>query len=74
MRVKQKIVPLDDIVTGECDCEFTPYDHDPDKESCHFLRRCKNCGHTWYGLHCPHDGYQNSCSQCGTRPIPVPEI
>ena len=56
-----------------CDCEFTPYaDGDPE-ESWHYLRQCLFCGHRWYGLHCPHDGYQNPCGKCGQRPVPVTE-
>ena len=44
------------------------------KEECwHYKRTCEYCGHTWGGLHCPHDGYQNPCPVCGKRPIPIPE-
>ena len=50
-----------------CDCEFTPY-KSSDEESWHYLRYCGFCGHEWYGLHCPHDGYQNPCPNCGRRP------
>jgi len=59
-----------------CDCEFTPYpenDEDYGKESWHFLRTCKFCGNKWWGLHCPHDGYQNPCPECGRRPVPIEE-
>lgn len=55
-----------------CNCVFTPYE-DSHEESCHYLRTCATCGHQWYGHHCPHDGYQNACSQCGTYPTPVPD-
>ena len=72
----KQIIPVDDTVKAgeECNCEFTPYpsDHD-EEESWHFLRRCQHCGNTWYGLHCPHDGYQNPCGKCGARPVPLPE-
>ncbi len=55
---------------GYCDCEFDPYTDDPNEESTHYLRKCTNCGHEWYGLHCPHDGYQNACPKCGVFPKP----
>lgn len=51
-----------------CDCEFTPYKEDSE-ESWHYLRKCEYCDFEWYGLHCPHDGYQNACPQCHKRPI-----
>ena len=60
-----------------CNCDFTPYpkiDEDFGKESYHYLRTCLFCEHKWYGLHCPHDFYQNPCSQCGKYPIPVPDV
>lgn len=50
----------------ECNCEFSSYDYSSE-ESTHYLRECE-CGHRWYGHHCPHDGYQNPCSKCGKRP------
>jgi hypothetical protein len=56
-----------------CDCEFAPYDDEPDEPSWHFKRVCVACGQSWYGLHCPHDGYQNPCPHCGTRPEPIAE-
>ena len=69
--------PLDlKVNLNVCDCEFTPYpDDDPDRdeESWHFLRKCQKCGWEWYGLHCPHDGYQNPCPNCGQSPIPISE-
>lgn len=34
----------------------------------HYERVCLNCGNTWLGLHCPHDGYQNNCPSCNIRP------
>lgn len=37
----------------------------------HYQRTCLNCGKTWWGLHCPHDGYQNPCPACGTKPAQV---
>lgn len=64
--------PLDDFVvlSLDCDCEFTPYDNDPDEDSWHYKRRCYHCGETWYSLHCPHDGFQNPCPACGGRTPP----
>lgn len=52
-----------------CDCEFSP-NPDSDEEPWHYLRRCQFCNHTWYGLHCPHDGHQNPCMGCDR----VPEV
>ena len=57
---------------NDCTCEFDPYE-DCDEESWHFLRTCAECGHQWYGLHCPHDLYQNPCPNCGIRPKPYLE-
>lgn len=37
-------------------------------ESWHYRRTCVDCGHMWWGLHCPHDGAQNPCPACGKRP------
>jgi hypothetical protein len=37
----------------------------------HFHRTCQNCGKNWWGLHCPHDGYQNPCPECKTKPTAV---
>lgn len=34
----------------------------------HYFRTCWSCGNTWWGLHCPHDGYQNPCPECGEKP------
>lgn len=56
-----------------CDCEFNPYDDDSGEESFHYLRTCEHCGHKWYGLHCPHDRYQNPCPNCGVQPTPIEE-
>jgi len=59
-----------------CNCEFDPYpegDEDFGEESTHFLRTCLFCGCQWWGLHCPHDGYQNNCPDCGKRPVTVPD-
>ena len=39
-----------------------------EEELWHYARTCAHCGHVWGGLHCPHDGYQNPCPSCGTRP------
>lgn len=55
-----------------CDCEFDPYS-DSDDKSYHFKRICKNCKFEWYGLHCPHDGYQNPCPKCKIKPIVIEE-
>jgi hypothetical protein len=41
------------------------------EEQHHYKRICESCGHVWGGLHCPHDGYQNCCPECGQRPKPV---
>lgn len=58
--------------TMSCACEF---DVDPDDEdentpetAWHFRLVCNACGAVWFGLHCPHDGYQNACPECGMRP------
>lgn len=59
-----------------CNCEFDPYpegDEDFGEESTHFHRTCLFCGGQWWGLHCPHDGYQNNCPDCGKRPVTVPD-
>lgn len=32
---------------------------------------CQFCGETWWGLHCPHDGYQNPCPNCDVPPTPL---
>ena len=42
-------------------------------ESTHYYRVCTNCGYGWWGLHCPHDGYQNPCSNCDKRPKTLPD-
>jgi hypothetical protein len=55
----------------DCDCEFTPDPDEPDEESVHYRRTCPACGEKWWGLHCPHDGYQNPCPHCGVIPEPV---
>lgn len=44
---------------------------EPDQPSVWFLRTCEFCGHQWAGLHCPHDGHQNPCPECGQRPTTV---
>ena len=57
-----------------CNCEFDPYDpaDNPEgEESWHYKRTCAFCGRVWWGLHCPHDGYQNPCAGCGRLPAPV---
>ena len=40
-------------------------------DSTHYHRTCMNCGKNWWGLHCPHDGYQNNCPNCNIRPHTV---
>lgn len=37
----------------------------------HYHRTCNSCGRNWWGLHCPHDGYQNPCPSCNKRPETV---
>lgn len=37
----------------------------------HYHRTCQNCGKNWWGLHCPHDGYQNPCPECESMPVVV---
>lgn len=69
--------PIDDRLTPNvCDCVFTPDPEDEDENTpetaWHYLRRCAGCQYTWYGLHCPHDGFQNPCPQCKLRPATVP--
>jgi hypothetical protein len=27
--------------------------------------RCPMCGHQWTNNHCPHDGVQSRCKECG---------
>jgi hypothetical protein len=71
-------VPIDRKPRPEiCDCEFTPYspsDYEPGQEieeSWHYLRECQECSDQWWGLHCPHDGWQNCCPRCGARPVTI---
>lgn len=69
-------VAIDDILSpGECHCEHTPDPDDPDENtkdtSLHYLRRCQFCKATWWGLHCPHDGFQNPCGNCGKTPLKI---
>ncbi len=40
-------------------------------ESWHYTRTCESCGCIWAGLHCPHDGHQNSCPECSVTPSVV---
>ena len=40
-----------------------------ENELWHFKKTCKFCGYIWDGLHCPHDGVQNSCGECGKKPL-----
>lgn len=52
-----------------CDCIFDDFDDGDTEESYHYKRYCK-CDHSWFSLHCPHDGRQNPCPNCGL----VPEV
>ncbi len=60
-----------------CECKFDPDPDDPEEDkpwtARHYKRQCLRCDHIWYGLHCPHDRYQNPCPGCGHLPVPVPE-
>jgi len=38
----------------------------------HYYRTCFICGASWWGLHCPHDGYQNPCPSCNVLPTIAP--
>jgi len=44
-----------------------------EEDYCHYKRTCEFCGYVWHGLHCVHDGYQNSCPNCNKRPTTIPE-
>lgn len=59
-----------------CCCEFdaNPYDacEDTPETAWHFHRTCPHCYHEWWSLHCRHDGHQNPCPNCHTRPEPLP--
>lgn len=57
--------PACDDGAGPCTCKL---DGDP---SWHYRRTCERCGEIWYGLHCPHDGYQRRCPACGVRPTVI---
>jgi hypothetical protein len=50
-----------------CGCKFAT-DEEGESDPWHFERKCEHCGGTWWGLHCPHDSYQNPCPDCGERP------
>jgi hypothetical protein len=56
-----------------CDCQFTPHldPEDDEIDDWHYERTCEFCGAQWWGLHCPHDGYQNPCPECGRRPTTI---
>lgn len=58
-------------IKDTCECECTTDPKDP-SDDWHYDRVCLFCGHEWRGLHCPHDGYQNPCNECGNTPIPIP--
>ncbi len=60
-------------MSDPCACEFDPYEYDDPadddgEESWHYKRTCGACGCVWWGLHCPHDGIQNTCPECGVVP------
>jgi hypothetical protein len=42
-----------------------------EEDYCHYFRTCLKCGKNWWGLHCPHELYQNPCGQCGLVPVTV---
>ena len=66
-RDSSRPVPFDDLpIPAECACEFTPDPDEPDEEPWHYLRRCQKCRELRWSLHCPHDGFQNTCA-CGER-------
>jgi hypothetical protein len=49
---------------NDCDCGFDFQEPDGE-ESWHYKRTCGLCGFEWGALHCPHDGAQNPCPDCG---------
>lgn len=56
-----------------CVCEFDPRWAECGDKSVNFTKVCRACGREWGGLHCEHDGYQNPCPDCGTRPDNIPD-
>ncbi|GEM_PF-1899086 len=58
-------------MSEECECEFAVSAGSDEEPSWHFERKCEYCQHVWYGLHCPHDEYQNPCPKCDKRPTVV---
>jgi len=42
-----------------------------EEERMYNQRTCLGCGYNWWGLHCPHDGYQNPCPNCKLTPKQV---
>jgi hypothetical protein len=59
----------DNLPPGTCRCEFDPYDDGDTEPSTHYKRTCLFCKQSWFGLHCPHDGHQRPCPNCGKKPI-----
>jgi acyl carrier protein len=55
--------PAEVYTSDDHECQFTPYD-DSDEESWHFLRRCTDCGTTWYSLYCRCERPEMLCSTC----------
>lgn len=51
----------------ECFCEQVVDPADPDDDY-HYARICEACGKPWLALHCPHDGVQTPCINCGVTP------
>lgn len=59
------VITQDDRPSDECECEFDAYDDGDTEESCHFLRRCLVCRHTFYSPHCVHEGpAEFRCTNC----------
>jgi hypothetical protein len=54
---------MTNVTDDECTCEFD-FPEPDGEESWHYTRTCPD-GHTWGALHCPHDGVQNPCPECG---------
>lgn len=53
-------------VGQDCDCEQDMgFTDEPDEEPCLFTRTCQMCGCEWGSGHCPHDGVQRPCPDCG---------
>jgi hypothetical protein len=66
----QRCLPANKSLIMACDCEFESDPEEPHEPAWHYRRTCSYCQHTWQGLHCPHDGHQRPCPQCGLTPRP----